>query len=66
MAIDAATIRGLSSKQHGALLIWIRRIAAIERKFAAYLTSSEWEPHTPMLQYEVYASKWPAQHETYG
>jgi len=42
----------------------VRRIAKIERQFAANLTSSEWEPHTPMLRFQVYASKWPAARQT--
>jgi len=37
----------------------IRRIAKIERFFASLLTSRNWEPHTPMLQYGVFASKFP-------
>ena len=37
----------------------IRRVAKIERRFAAYLVSADWEPHTPTLQYGVFASKWP-------
>ena len=38
----------------------VRRIGKIERKFAEALTSADWEPHTPVLHTEVYASKWPA------
>ena len=37
----------------------LRRMAFLERQFASFLTSSKWEPHTPTLQYGVYASKWP-------
>jgi len=37
----------------------LRRIALIERRFADMLTSPQWEPHTPSLQYGVFASKWP-------
>jgi formylglycine-generating enzyme required for sulfatase activity len=37
----------------------IRRIAKIERRFAEYLVSKEWEPHTPTLEYGVFASQWP-------
>jgi gamma-glutamyl hercynylcysteine S-oxide synthase len=37
----------------------IRRIAKIERCFAANLVSPEWEPHAPMLRFQVYGSKWP-------
>ncbi|MES2393125.1 MAG: SUMF1/EgtB/PvdO family nonheme iron enzyme, partial [Acidobacteriota bacterium] len=38
----------------------VRRIGKLERFFAANLVSPRWEPHTPMLRYQVYASKWPA------
>ena len=38
----------------------LRRIAKIERKFAAVLISREWEPHTPVLRPGIYASKFPA------
>src|SRR2546430_5418889 len=38
----------------------LRRIAKIERAFAGLLAGPEWEPHTPMLRYGVFASKWPA------
>jgi iron(II)-dependent oxidoreductase len=37
----------------------LRRMATIERKFARFLVSQDWEPHTPMLQYGIFASKWP-------
>ena len=37
----------------------IRRVAKIERRFANFLTSPDWEPHTPTVQYGVFASKWP-------
>ena len=37
----------------------IRRVAKIERRFAEFLTSPDWEPHTPTVQYGVFASKWP-------
>jgi len=37
----------------------IRRVAKIERQFAMFLVSGEWEPHTPTVQYGVFASKWP-------
>ncbi|MDQ6677671.1 MAG: formylglycine-generating enzyme family protein [Acidobacteriota bacterium] len=37
----------------------VRRIARIERKFSANLNSADWEPHTPVLQAGIYASKWP-------
>jgi iron(II)-dependent oxidoreductase len=42
----------------------LRRIAAIERAFTPLLSSSGWQPHTPVLQYGVFASKFPADHET--
>lgn len=38
----------------------LRRISKIERKFAGALISPEWEPHTPVLQPFVYASKFPS------
>ena len=38
----------------------LRRIAKIERAFAGLLAGPEWEPHTPMLRYGVFASRWPA------
>ena len=37
----------------------VRRIAAIERSFAAFLVSQDWEPHTHTEQFGVFASKWP-------
>ena len=36
-----------------------RRVAAIERAVAPFLTSKDWEPMSPMLRYGVYASRWP-------
>jgi iron(II)-dependent oxidoreductase len=42
----------------------IRRVAKLERHFAADLPNPQWEPHTPMLRFEVYASKWPARDHT--
>lgn len=42
----------------------LRRISKIERKFADALISPEWEPHTPVLQPAVYASKFPAGGQT--
>ncbi len=38
----------------------IRRVARIERRFSAFLVSADWEPHTPAVQYGVFAGKWPA------
>ena len=37
----------------------IRRVAKVERKFAGYLTSAGWEPHTPTIPYGIFASKFP-------
>jgi formylglycine-generating enzyme required for sulfatase activity len=42
----------------------VRRIAKIERRFARNLVSPEWEPHTPVLQAGIYASKWPGKRQT--
>ena len=42
----------------------VRRIAKIERRFAAELISPDWEPHTPVLQKYIYASKWPGRDRT--
>lgn len=42
----------------------LRRIAKIERQFASALISPDWEPHTPVLQPAVYASKFPAADRT--
>jgi formylglycine-generating enzyme required for sulfatase activity len=42
----------------------LRRVAAIERAFAALLVSPQWEPHTPTLRYGVFASKFPATGQT--
>jgi formylglycine-generating enzyme required for sulfatase activity len=39
----------------------IRRVSAIEHQFSGFLSSADWEPHTPTLQKGVYASKWPGQ-----
>ena len=36
-----------------------RRVATIERAFAPFLTSRDWEPLAPMLRYGVFASRWP-------
>lgn len=35
----------------------LRRIASIERGFPELLTSQEWEPHTPVLRFGVFASR---------
>ena len=42
----------------------LRRVATIERKFADLLTGADWEPHTPVLQYGVFASKFPGEGKT--
>ena len=42
----------------------LRRIAAIERHYAEQVVSDQWEPHTPTLQYGVFASKFPANGKT--
>jgi formylglycine-generating enzyme required for sulfatase activity len=42
----------------------LRRIAKIERRTADLLVSSDWEPHTPVLQTGVYASRFPGAEET--
>ena len=39
----------------------LRRISTIERAVAPLLVSPDWEPHTPTLQYGVFASKFPGQ-----
>ncbi|HEX4232041.1 MAG TPA: formylglycine-generating enzyme family protein [Bryobacteraceae bacterium] len=41
-----------------------RRMAAIERRIASFLTSQDWEPFYPMRRYGVYASRWPVGDET--
>jgi formylglycine-generating enzyme required for sulfatase activity len=42
----------------------LRRIAKIERQFADLLIGPNWEPHTPVLQYGIFASKFPGANET--
>lgn len=41
-----------------------KRMATIERGVARFLVSPEWEPHYPMHNYGVYASRWPMGRET--
>ena len=41
-----------------------RRVATIERAFAPFLVSKEWEPMAPMLRYGVFASRWPMRKQT--
>jgi gamma-glutamyl hercynylcysteine S-oxide synthase len=38
----------------------LRRIANIERRFSPMLGSSDWVPHTPVLQFGAFASKFPS------
>jgi hypothetical protein len=42
----------------------VRRFTRIERAFADLLTSPEWEPHTPVLQPGIFASRFPGSGET--
>src|ERR1019366_7361794 len=51
---------GIASRDAEAL----RRIAKIERRFAESLVSAGWEPHTPTVQYGVFASRWPLANRT--
>jgi iron(II)-dependent oxidoreductase len=37
----------------------IRRVAKIERRFAEYLVSIDWEPHTPAVPFGIFASRFP-------
>jgi formylglycine-generating enzyme required for sulfatase activity len=41
-----------------------RRVATIERAFAQFLVSPDWEPHYPMHRYGVFASRWPMGDQT--
>jgi gamma-glutamyl hercynylcysteine S-oxide synthase len=41
-----------------------RRVATIERTFAPYLVSQDWEPLYPMHVYGVFASRWPLGDQT--
>jgi formylglycine-generating enzyme required for sulfatase activity len=41
-----------------------RRIASIERAFAPFLVSPDWEPLYPMHMYGVFASRWPLADQT--
>jgi formylglycine-generating enzyme required for sulfatase activity len=41
-----------------------RRVATIERAFAPFLISKDWEPMAPMLRYGIYASRWPLAEQT--
>ena len=42
----------------------LRRVVTIERAFADLLVSADWEPHTPTLQFGMFASKFPGGDET--
>jgi len=42
----------------------LRRVISIERSFVDLLVSAEWEPHTPTLQFGVFASKFPGRDQT--
>ena len=37
----------------------IRRVGKVERRFADFLVSADWEPHTPTVAYGVFASRFP-------
>jgi len=41
-----------------------RRVAIIERAVAPFLSSTGWEPLTPMLRYGIFASRWPLHQQT--
>jgi iron(II)-dependent oxidoreductase len=41
-----------------------RRVATLERGLAPFLVSPDWEPMAPMLQYGIYASRWPLGEQT--
>ena len=41
-----------------------RRVASIERAFAAFLVSRDWEPMAPTLRYGIFASRWPLHDQT--
>jgi gamma-glutamyl hercynylcysteine S-oxide synthase len=41
----------------------IRRVASIERAFAPFLISQDWEPLTPTVQFGVFATRWPMANE---
>ena len=42
----------------------LRRVAKIERQVADFLVSPDWEPHTPVVNHGVYASKFPVEGKT--
>jgi iron(II)-dependent oxidoreductase len=42
----------------------VRRTSKILRQFSKLLPSTEWEPHTPVIQQSVFASKFPEEKQT--
>jgi iron(II)-dependent oxidoreductase len=42
----------------------LRRTTRVKRVFADAMVSADWEPHTPTLQYGVFASRFPEKAET--
>ena len=42
----------------------LRRVAHLEREFAQLLASEDWEPFVPVVQYGVFASKFPGRAQT--
>lgn len=42
----------------------VRRVAAIERAYSELLVSDGWEPHVPVQNYGIFASKWPGKDRT--
>jgi formylglycine-generating enzyme required for sulfatase activity len=42
----------------------LRRVAHVERTFADLLASADWEPFVPVIQYGVYATKFPGDGQT--
>ena len=42
----------------------LRRVSKLLRAFAGLLTSPDWEPHTPVTQYGIFASKFPGRGQT--
>jgi formylglycine-generating enzyme required for sulfatase activity len=42
----------------------LRRVAHVERTFADLLASADWEPFVPVVQYGVYATKFPGDGQT--
>ena len=42
----------------------LRRVARIQRRFAALLVAPDWEPYAATLQPDLYGSRWPGERET--